>query len=61
MPRATKPGPVHFPGLTLTRHPGEALLLRFGGVEVYVRRGNGDRLVIEAPKDIEILREELVR
>jgi sRNA-binding carbon storage regulator CsrA len=58
---ATNARPERFPGLTLTRHPGEGLLLRFGDVEVRVRRGNGNHLVIEAPKQIQILREELVR
>lgn len=61
MPKSATSARRKNPVLTLTRHPGEGVLLKFGDIEVCVRRQSGDRLVFDAPSEIQILREELLR
>jgi hypothetical protein len=46
--------------LTMTRRPGEAVVLRVAGAEVRVRCGTHHHLTIEAPPSVEVLREELL-
>ena len=50
--------------LALTREPGETIVLQWGGQEVVVRvvrfTPGGVRLCVDAPKDVVIVRGELL-
>ena len=50
---------VHQNRLTLTRRPGEGIVLRTGNTEIRIRLGTHDHLTVEAPATVEVLREEL--
>ena len=60
MSRSVPAPPEQSGGLTLTRHPGEGFVLRFDNLEVRIRRGNDDHVVIHAPRQVQVLREELL-
>lgn len=48
------------PGLTITRREGERVLIELDGREVWITPDRKCRLTIEAPRDVEIHREEVV-
>lgn len=48
------------PGICLTRREGEAIVIGEARLEVEAIQSNATRLRIEAPKSIEIVREELL-
>ncbi|HEX5369771.1 MAG TPA: carbon storage regulator [Dehalococcoidia bacterium] len=58
--RAGQPSSSPTKGLVLTRNAGESVVLNTASGRVRVRVLDHGRLAIEAPKDVLILREELM-